>query len=129
MISTAPPSFAQMAQEARKRAGMSLKQLSVAIGHDASFLSRLENGSRTPELPFVIRLATILALDPTTLLLAGVRDQLPEDLQGYVPNPAGAPGFDAARDHQAQLFEFELARLAVSAVVGANRFHVERTFE
>jgi transcriptional regulator with XRE-family HTH domain len=51
--------FADAVQRVRFSKGMNIKQLATELGYDASYITRLENGSRDPSLAFLLRLLEI----------------------------------------------------------------------
>ncbi|MHB1535271.1 MAG: helix-turn-helix domain-containing protein [Acidimicrobiales bacterium] len=63
-----PLVFGQRLRFARRQAGMTLGQLSRAVGRPPSYLSQLENGHREPRLSTVNQLAGALGCPPAQLL-------------------------------------------------------------
>jgi transcriptional regulator with XRE-family HTH domain len=60
--------FGSNLREARKRAGLTQVQLSVATPLDRAAISRLECGERAPDLPTLMRLCAALGVVPSDLV-------------------------------------------------------------
>src|SRR6202035_6175769 len=80
--------FGSNLREARKRAGLTQVQLSVATPLDRAAISRLECGERAPDLPTLMRLCAALGTQPTALL-RGI---------GPKTSPSGVRGPDDVKD-------------------------------
>ena len=65
--------FGDRIRIARARTRMTLRQLGIAAGTTASYLSDIENGRRVPSESLVRAVAGILELDPEELLAAAGR--------------------------------------------------------
>lgn len=77
------PSFGRTVRDARKRRGISQKQLAEIAGIDFTYLSKIENDRMPPPSEKTIRaMAVELATDPDELLrLAG---KVPSDLAEFL---------------------------------------------
>jgi XRE family transcriptional regulator, fatty acid utilization regulator len=63
-----PLMFGRRLRHARKRRGLTLKELGHAVGKHAPYLSRVENGKAEPNLTLVNALATALGVSASELL-------------------------------------------------------------
>lgn len=70
------PGVGDLLQMARKRAGLSQRTLSVAVGYSTAYVSKLEAGRLEPSFQAVSLLAVVLSLTPLELwVLARVSAQ------------------------------------------------------
>ena len=74
----AQSSVAALLKEMRDRRGESLRAAARGLGVDASYLSRIENGSRVPSTELQDRASKHYGLDPDLVQLAAGR--VPDDV-------------------------------------------------
>ena len=81
--------YAKGISGARIRKGLSKRKLASLMGVDASYVTRLEAGKKTPSLAMVETLASVLGMPVYVLMLLSSDEA---DLRGISPSDAKALG-------------------------------------
>lgn len=72
------PTVAELMREGRAQTGQSLRSAAASLGVDASYLSRIESGEKSPSPDLQRRASGHYDLDPDLILLAA--GQVPPDI-------------------------------------------------
>jgi transcriptional regulator with XRE-family HTH domain len=70
--------FGARVREIRQKRGMTQVELGERLGFQQNRVSEIENGSRSPTLVTILRLAVALQCKPSALLVAFDEEDLPE---------------------------------------------------